>query len=61
MPNWKTYDSSVRLLSAILAAHPELKLNYAGMSEAFRVLLVCPAALSLYHHPLRQSSCLPPF
>ncbi|CZR56747.1 uncharacterized protein PAC_06636 [Phialocephala subalpina] len=28
MPNWKTYESSVRLLSAIVAAHPGLKLNY---------------------------------
>ena len=31
MPNWKTYESSVRLLSAIVAAHPGLKLNYDGM------------------------------
>jgi hypothetical protein len=30
MPNWRSYDSSVRLLSAILAAHPELRLNYQG-------------------------------
>jgi hypothetical protein len=30
MPNWKTYESSIRLLSAIIAAHPELKLNYDG-------------------------------
>ncbi|TVY62724.1 hypothetical protein LSUE1_G006157 [Lachnellula suecica] len=30
MPNWKTYESSVRLLSAIVAAHPGLKLNYDG-------------------------------
>ncbi|KAE9364597.1 hypothetical protein N431DRAFT_447767 [Stipitochalara longipes BDJ] len=28
MPNWKSYESSVRLLSAIVAAHPGLKLNY---------------------------------
>ncbi|KAK0130358.1 hypothetical protein ONS96_000880 [Cadophora gregata f. sp. sojae] len=28
MPNWKSYESSVRLLSAIIAAHPGLKLNY---------------------------------
>jgi hypothetical protein len=34
MPNWKTYESSVRLLSAIVAAHPELKLNYDG-KQAF--------------------------
>jgi hypothetical protein len=31
MPNWKSYESSVRLLSAIVAAHPGLKLNYDGM------------------------------
>ncbi|OBT95909.2 hypothetical protein VE01_06093 [Pseudogymnoascus verrucosus] len=35
MPNWKTYESSVRLLSAILAAHPDLKLNYAEIAKAF--------------------------
>lgn len=28
--NWKSYESMVRLVSAIVAAHPELKLNYAG-------------------------------
>ncbi|KAG9241581.1 hypothetical protein BJ878DRAFT_545099 [Calycina marina] len=28
MPNWKTYEASTRLLSAIIAAHPGLKLNY---------------------------------
>lgn len=35
MPNWKTYESSVRLLSAIIAAHPELKLNYDGKQYIF--------------------------
>ncbi|OBT78598.1 hypothetical protein VF21_02283 [Pseudogymnoascus sp. 05NY08] len=35
MPNWKTYESSVRLLSAILAAHPDLKLNYSEIAKAF--------------------------
>ncbi|RDW71480.1 hypothetical protein BP6252_08043 [Coleophoma cylindrospora] len=35
MPNWKTYESSVRLLSAIVAAHPELKLNYQELSKCF--------------------------
>ncbi|OBT68883.1 hypothetical protein VE03_02176 [Pseudogymnoascus sp. 23342-1-I1] len=35
MPNWKTYESSVRLLSAILAAHPDLKLNYSETAKAF--------------------------
>jgi hypothetical protein len=39
MPNWKTYESSVRLLSAIIAAHPELKLNYAGKQLSLLVLL----------------------
>jgi len=33
MPNWKSYESSVRLLSAIIAAHPGMKLNYDGMSD----------------------------
>lgn len=35
MPNWKTYESSVRLLSAILAAHPDIKLNYSEIAKAF--------------------------
>lgn len=35
MPNWKTYESSVRLLSAIIAAHPDLKLNYDGKQINF--------------------------
>jgi len=30
MPNWKTYEASTRLLSAIIAAHPDVKLNYNG-------------------------------
>ncbi|KAG0646543.1 hypothetical protein D0Z07_7656 [Hyphodiscus hymeniophilus] len=33
MPNWKSYESSVRLLSAIIAAHPGLKLNYDEVSK----------------------------
>jgi hypothetical protein len=37
MPNWKTYESSVRLLSAIIAAHPDLKLNYDGKQTNFLV------------------------
>jgi len=28
LPNWRFHDSPVRLLSAILAAHPDLNLNY---------------------------------
>ncbi|TVY51665.1 hypothetical protein LCER1_G004682 [Lachnellula cervina] len=35
MPNWKTYESSVRLLSAIVAAHPGLKLNYDEISRFY--------------------------
>ncbi|TVY40897.1 hypothetical protein LSUB1_G002345 [Lachnellula subtilissima] len=35
MPNWKTYESSVRLLSAIVAAHPSLKLNYDEVSRFY--------------------------
>jgi hypothetical protein len=40
MPNWKTYESSVRLLSAIIAAHPDLKLNYDGKQE--HLFVICP-------------------
>ncbi|KAF4613410.1 hypothetical protein G7Y89_g15477 [Cudoniella acicularis] len=35
MPNWKTYESSVRLLSAIIAAHPQLKLNYDEVARFY--------------------------
>ena len=27
---WKSYESMVRLVAAIVAAHPDMKLNYAG-------------------------------
>ncbi|KAG4439123.1 hypothetical protein IFR05_005410 [Cadophora sp. M221] len=35
MPNWKSYESSVRLLSAIIAAHPTLKLNYDDVARYY--------------------------
>ncbi|KAH8654136.1 hypothetical protein BGZ60DRAFT_386768 [Tricladium varicosporioides] len=35
MPNWKTYESSVRLLSAIIAAHPGLKLDYGEVARFY--------------------------
>ncbi|CAD6443648.1 ba322ab6-cabc-4c17-89f2-6995816ea521 [Sclerotinia trifoliorum] len=35
MPNWKTYEASVRLLSAIVAAHPNLKLDYNETSKYY--------------------------
>ncbi|KAH8805948.1 hypothetical protein F5884DRAFT_755497 [Xylogone sp. PMI_703] len=35
MPNWKTYESSVRLLAAIIAAHPGLKLNYEETAKYY--------------------------
>lgn len=28
--NFKTYEAQARLLAAVIAAHPELKLNYKG-------------------------------
>ncbi len=28
--NFKTYETQARLLAAVVAAHPELKLNYKG-------------------------------
>lgn len=33
--NWKTYESQNRLLAAIVAAHPELKLNFKCRSCVF--------------------------
>jgi hypothetical protein len=62
MPNWKSQESTVRLLSAIIAAHPELKLKYDGKPNTFpsfipvtvvqslcffALLLCCSAAISL--------------
>ncbi|KAF7901073.1 hypothetical protein EAF00_003294 [Botryotinia globosa] len=35
MPNWKSYEATVRLLSAIVAAHPTLKLDYAAISKYY--------------------------
>ncbi|KAG9236712.1 hypothetical protein BJ875DRAFT_503184 [Amylocarpus encephaloides] len=35
MPNWKSYESSVRLLSAIVAAHPGLKLDYGEVAKFY--------------------------
>ncbi|QSZ33889.1 hypothetical protein DSL72_005463 [Monilinia vaccinii-corymbosi] len=35
MPNWKTYEATVRLLSALLAAHPTLKLDYAEIFKYY--------------------------
>ncbi|CCD46341.1 hypothetical protein BofuT4_P118910.1 [Botrytis cinerea T4] len=35
MPNWKSYEATVRLLSAIVAAHPNLKLDYAAISKYY--------------------------
>ncbi|ATZ51687.1 hypothetical protein BCIN_07g02830 [Botrytis cinerea B05.10] len=35
MPNWKSYEATVRLLSAIVAAHPNLKLDYAATADKY--------------------------
>lgn len=51
MPNWKTYDSSVRLLSAIIAADPTRKLNYEGKSRLFLSLeRFRPPTFSVFTH-----------
>jgi hypothetical protein len=51
MPNWKTYESSVRLLSAIIAAHPDLKLNYDGKQAYF--FTISPHLTSSFLHLLQ--------
>jgi hypothetical protein len=56
MPNWKSYDSSVRLLSAILAAHPELKLNYQGQ---FTFLFYRPTRAQTSHILSTLTICCP--
>lgn len=33
--NFRTYEGQNRLLTAIIAAHPDLKLNYKGESPSF--------------------------
>ncbi|KAM3088969.1 hypothetical protein ACMFMG_000589 [Clarireedia jacksonii] len=35
MPNWKSYEATVRLLSAIIAAHPNLKLDYNEVAKFY--------------------------
>ncbi|PQE28076.1 polarity defective- variant protein [Rutstroemia sp. NJR-2017a WRK4] len=35
MPNWKSYEATVRLLSAIIAAHPTLKLDYNEVAKFY--------------------------
>ncbi|TGO22794.1 hypothetical protein BPAE_0154g00050 [Botrytis paeoniae] len=35
MPNWKSYEATVRLLSAIVAAHPTLRLDYAEIFKYY--------------------------
>ncbi len=52
MPNWKSYESSVRLLSAIVAAHPGLKLNYDGTRNIFLLII---SSIFASAHPLYTS------
>jgi len=53
MPNWKTYEASTRLLSAIIAAHPEVKLNYNGKLKQVYYTVLNP--LTLFCHELYLS------
>jgi hypothetical protein len=50
MPNWKSYESSVRLLSAIVAAHPGMKLNYDGTCKFHRSSFEPPHCFSFVLH-----------
>jgi hypothetical protein len=43
--NFKTYEAQSRLIAAVIAAHPELKLNYKGKNRSIsrQLLLVSPS------------------
>lgn len=63
MTNWKTYEASIRLIAAILAAHPDLKLNYNGKHTSFYFLepnlstpLFCLTFTSSLHVPFISRS-----
>lgn len=45
MPNWKSYESAVRLLSAIIAADPTRKLNYEGEQQLSFTIMPATALL----------------
>jgi len=56
MPNWKTYEASVRLLSAIIAAHPSLQLNYKAVADKFGEGTT-GKAISTRFERMRKESC----
>ncbi|ELR08899.1 hypothetical protein, variant [Pseudogymnoascus destructans 20631-21] len=58
MPNWKTYESSVRLLSAILAAHPDLKLNYSAIADKYEEGVTAKAVSTRFERLKKESSWL---
>lgn len=50
--NFKTYEAQSRLIASIIAAHPELKLNYKGMHQPF--LTVNPGSSRYVAHGDRR-------
>lgn len=53
--NFRSYEGQLRLLTAVVAAHPELKLNYKGTSKMIKFF---PCALFLLPHlPLFPLAC----
>lgn len=49
--NFRSYEGQIRLLTSVIAAHPELKLNYKGMSASHRSLP--------FHLATRTARCRP--
>ena len=60
--NWKDPASTVRLLSAVLAAHPDLKLKYDGEPKTFLDLIPNAAPSFYFRFPafLHQLPCVVP-
>lgn len=55
--NFRSYEGQLRLLTAVVAAHPELKLNYKGKSNVISLFsyaiflhlaLACPSIASSF-------------
>lgn len=53
--NFRSYEGQLRLLTAVVAAHPELKLNYKGTSKTATVFT---GAIFLLPHLYHLALCL---
>ena len=46
--NFKTYEAQARLLAAVIAAHPELRLNYKGKNQIISSFLPITSPLDMF-------------